>query len=230
MVLMTRASLPAKNIAEYIAYARANPGKVTFGTAGPGSITHLSGEWIHGVTNTKVTYVAYKATPPQILDMLGDRLDIIEAGIVTALPLIKSGKLGALAVSTKQRSKLLPELPTVAEQGIPGFDVSLWMGFSAPAGTPASCSIEASSSFSRPTVHPSMAASSASSLTLRASRVAKRASRSHPSAAKRDRASHSASERAPMAIQSSSPAQRYTLCGAYARWRLLEIGGRPGSI
>ena len=136
-VLVTYPSFPAKNLVEYLAYVKANPGKVSFGTFGTGSITHLSGAWIHTATDTKVTYVGYKDTITQMTDVMGNRLDAFLIGLVVALPQLKAGKIRALATTTTFRSKVVPDVATVAEQGVPGYNASLWVGFVAPAATPA---------------------------------------------------------------------------------------------
>ena len=137
LLLVTYPSFPSRNLVEYLTYARANPGKVSFGTFGSGSITHLAGEWIHTSTNTKVTYIGYKNSTTQLNDVMAGRLDAFLIGMVAALPQMKAGKMRALAISTTFRSKLTPDVATAAEQGVPGFNVSLWTGYLAPAATPA---------------------------------------------------------------------------------------------
>ncbi len=135
-VLLAHPSFPAKNFREYIAYAKANPGKINFGTAGAGSITHLAGAWMHGATDTSVTFIHYKGTGPVMPDLLAARVDLMAAGLLSALPFVKSGKLRALAVMGAQHSTLLPGVQTIDEQGIPGYNYVSWLGISAPAGTP----------------------------------------------------------------------------------------------
>lgn len=136
-VLLAHPSFPARNFREYIAHAKANPGKINFGTAGAGSITHLAGAWMHGASNTSVTFVHYKGTAPGMLDLLAGRIDVTAAGLLSALPSIKAGKLRAIAVMGTEHSKLLPGVLTIDEQGIPGYNYASWLGISAPAGTPA---------------------------------------------------------------------------------------------
>jgi len=136
LVILVRPSFPARTFEEYIAYARANPGKVNYGTSGAGGGAHLIGAWAHSATNTRVTFVPYKGTPAIVLDMMADRMDLTAALVFVAMPLIKSGKLRALAITDDKRAKLLPDVPTIAEQGVPGYNYTTWMGFSAPAGTP----------------------------------------------------------------------------------------------
>lgn len=136
-VFLVRPSFPAKNFAEYLAYSKANPGKVNYGTTGIGGVGHLAGAWIEKDTGTKVTFIHYKGAAPQLLDLIADRLDAVSTNLISGLPLIRTGKARALAVMSDKRSALLPGLPTVAEQGIPGYNYSSWLGFLAPAGTPA---------------------------------------------------------------------------------------------
>lgn len=136
-VLLAHPSFPAKNFREYIAYAKANPGKINFGTAGAGSITHLAGAWMHGATDTRITFIHYKGTAPAMVDLLAGRVDLTAAGLLTALPAIKAGKLRAIAIMGEEPSALLPGVQTIDEQGIPGYNYASWLGISAPAGTPA---------------------------------------------------------------------------------------------
>ena len=135
-VLIVPPSFPAKTFQEYIAYARANPGKVNYGTSGSGDIVHLTGAWMHSATGTKATFFHYKGTGALLPDLISGRITATASGLAV-LPLINAGKLRALAVTNENRSKLLPEVPTIAEQGLPGFDSVVWQGYSAPAATPA---------------------------------------------------------------------------------------------
>ena len=136
-VLLARPSFPATTFAEYVTYARANPGKVNYGILGSGSTTHMVGAWMANATNTKVTYIPYKGTGPSLVDMVAGRLDVTSSALIAALPFIKSGKLRPLAVMTGTRSKVLPDLPTIAEQGVHDFSYLNWTGFFAPRATPA---------------------------------------------------------------------------------------------
>ena len=136
-VLLATPSFAPKTFPEYLAYARANPGKINVGTAGAGSITHLAGAWMHGATNTKVTFVLYKGTGPIMPDLMAGRIDVTAAGLLASLPAIQAGKVRALALMGLNRSKLLPDAKTIAEDGIPGYNYSSWLGFSATGGTPA---------------------------------------------------------------------------------------------
>ncbi len=135
-LLLVSPSFPAKTYAEYIAYARANPGKINLGTTGAGSGTHLAGAWLHSATNTRVTFVHYKGTGPLLPDLMAGRIDVTVAAVPPTLQLIKSGKLRALAMMGDRRTSFLPDLPTVAEMGVPGYDYSGYTGFFAPGATP----------------------------------------------------------------------------------------------
>ena len=135
-LLVAYPGAPFKNIAEYIAYARANPGVVNWGTAGSGGSSHLVGEWLHSDTKTKVTFVHYKAPQQRVLDAMAGRVDIVGVGVAAATGFLKAGKLRALGVTSIQRIPIMPDLPTVAEQGVPGFDFATWSGLLAPARTP----------------------------------------------------------------------------------------------
>lgn len=135
--LVVNQSVPAKNVEEYVAYARANPGKVNYGTSGQGSAGHIAGAWLHGLTGTKVTFVNYKGAGPMMLDLVAGRVDVSMEALSGVLPMIKAGKVRVLGITGAERSPLLPQMRTVAEQGLPGFDYSGFLGFSAPGSTPA---------------------------------------------------------------------------------------------
>jgi tripartite-type tricarboxylate transporter receptor subunit TctC len=134
-VFISHPGFPAKNFEEYIAYARANPRKINFSALGVGSGAHLGGVWLHGATNTQVTFIHYKGVTLQTPDLVAGRVDATFGSALSALPLIKAGKVRALAIGNDQRSNLLPGLPTVAEY-VPGFNYKAWLGFVAPAATP----------------------------------------------------------------------------------------------
>ena len=136
-LMVVNAALPVKTIKEYIAYARANPGRINFGTPGSGSAPHLGGEWLHSLTGTKATYVHYKGTAQMVLDVVGGRLDATISVPTTLISQVRSGKLRAIAGASIERSSLFPDLPTIAEQAVPGFDYASWLGVVAPAATPA---------------------------------------------------------------------------------------------
>ena len=133
--LLVNAALPVNNFTEYLAYVRANPGKINFGTTGNAGSYHLAGAWLHGATKTNVTFVNYKAVAPLFVDLAAGRIDVAPASVFTGLPFIKSGRARPIAILSAERTALLPGLRTVAEQDIPGFNFSTWEGILAPAGT-----------------------------------------------------------------------------------------------
>jgi tripartite-type tricarboxylate transporter receptor subunit TctC len=127
---------PAHSVAEFIAYAKANPGKVTFASSGHGTSVHLSGELFKRMADIEMMHVPYRGAGPALNDLLPGRVDVMFNNIGAVLPLIQSGKLGALAVTTAKRSPAIPQLPPIAESGVPGFNVSSWYALFAPAKTP----------------------------------------------------------------------------------------------
>ena len=127
----------AKNIAELIAYAKANPGKLTYSSSGIGGGTHLAGELFASMTGTKLLHVPYKGSAPAMADLLGGQVNLMFSDAPTATEHIKAGKIRALGISTKARSALMPDLPTIAEAGVPGYESNSWTALVAPAGTPA---------------------------------------------------------------------------------------------
>ncbi len=148
-VLQVPESFPVKSFPEYIAHARANPGKINYGTTGAGSITHLAGAWMHGATGTRVTFIPYKGTGPLLLELVAGRVDVASGTLVAALPIIRQGKVRPIAILNDKRSRLMPEVPTVAEQGVPGYNYSNWIGFIASAGTPPAIVNKLSEAFAR---------------------------------------------------------------------------------
>ena len=137
LILVVRPTLPAASVLELIAYAKANPGKLNYASAGSGTGGHLSAELFKRMTQVEMTHVPYKGSTPAVTDLVGERVDLFFDGMPSALPHVKAGRLRVLAIGTSRRSATIPEVPTVAEAGVPGFDVNLWIGFMAPAGTPA---------------------------------------------------------------------------------------------
>lgn len=134
--LVVHPSSPAKNVRELIALARAKPGELNFGSAGNGSVGHFSTEQFMALTGTKMVHVPYKGAGPAVTDLLGGRLGLMFENLPTILPHVRSGKLRMLAVGTKQRSALAPEFPTIADEGVPGYDSATVFGVLAPAKTP----------------------------------------------------------------------------------------------
>ncbi len=128
---------PAHSVREFIAYANANKGKVTFASSGHGTSVHLSGELFKRMAKIEMLHVPYRGAGPALNDLIPGRVDVMFNNIGAVLPLIQSGKLRGLAVTMSRRAPEAPELPPIAEEGVPGFDVSSWYGIFAPAKTPA---------------------------------------------------------------------------------------------
>jgi len=135
-VLVVNASSPVNNVKEFIAYAKANPGKLAFGSGSSGSAGHLAGELFKVETGTDAVHVPFKGGAPATQALLAGDTQFMFDNLANAMAQVKAGKLKALAVTTAKRSPLVPDLPTMAEAGLPGFDISTWYGFFAPAGTP----------------------------------------------------------------------------------------------
>lgn len=136
-MVVVHPSLPVRSIAELIAYAKANPGKISYGTAGIGSSQHLSAEAFRLRTGVEMVHVPYRGGAPALSDLIGGQLQLMFETIPTALQAARAGQLRPLAVTTRQRSPAMPDLPTVAESGVPGYESRAWLGLLAPAGIPA---------------------------------------------------------------------------------------------
>ena len=136
-ILTVRADSRFKNVKELIAYAKANPGKLNYGSTGSGSSNHLSMELFLELTGTKMTHIPYKGSAPAVTALLAGDIDVLFDNLPNVYPNITAGKLAALAATGTQRAPLLPNVPTVAEAGVPGYEVTVWFGMQAPAGTPA---------------------------------------------------------------------------------------------
>ena len=134
--LVVHPSFNVHNVAELVAYAKANPGKLNFGSAGIGTVSHVCGEYFATVAGIKITHVPYKGTGPAIIDLLGGHIPMAFAPIPATHEQAKAGSLRMLAVTSAKRSALLPDVPTIAEQGLTGFEAVLRYGLIAPAGTP----------------------------------------------------------------------------------------------
>ena len=135
-VLVVHPSAPFKTVQEYVSYTKAHPGEINVATVGAGSGPHINAVWLHMLANTKVTFVHYKSASGMQADLLGGRVHMTYGSLLTALPHLKSGKLRLLALGNAERSPLMPEARTVAEQGLPGYDYSSMYGLLAPGGTP----------------------------------------------------------------------------------------------
>lgn len=136
VVMEVNPSVPAKTVAEFVAYAKQNPGKLNFGSAGTGGTIHLAGEMFKQITGIEMTHVPYKGAGPALADLLGGNIQVMFDTLSTALPPVRSGSLRALGVSSDQRSPDLPDVPTIAESGYPDYRVSVWYGIAAPAKLP----------------------------------------------------------------------------------------------
>jgi tripartite-type tricarboxylate transporter receptor subunit TctC len=134
-VMEVNPAVPAKTVAEFIAYAKANPGKINWATSGNGTSVHLSGELFKMMTGVNMTHVPYRGSAPALTDMISGQVQVMFDNMPPSLPHIRAGKLRALGVTTAQRSAALPDVPTVAEAGLRDFEVTTWYGVLAPAGT-----------------------------------------------------------------------------------------------
>ncbi len=135
-ILVVKPDLPVKNVQELIALDKAQPGKLNFASSGNGASSHLAGVMFNNVAGTKLQHIPYKGTGPALNDLLAGQVDMTFTDILTAMPYIKTGKVKALGVATAKKSTAMPEIPTVAEQGMGGYDVSVFFGVVAPKGTP----------------------------------------------------------------------------------------------
>ncbi len=135
-VLVVNPAVPATSVREFIAYAKANPGKLNFGSGSTGSAGHLAGELFKAMAGIEMTHVPYKGAAPAMNDLIGGQIQLMFDNLASSLGQVRAGRVRALAVTTARRSALAPELPTIAESGLPDFDISTWFGVFAPAGTP----------------------------------------------------------------------------------------------
>ena len=137
LVLMVPANSPFKSVKDIMAAAKASPGKLSFASGGLGGSHHLSGEMFKSLAGVSITHIPYKGGAPATTDLMGGQVDMMFEQMYSAAPSIRAGKLRALAITSKTRSPLFPDLPTMAESGVPGFEVQNWQGLVAPAGTSA---------------------------------------------------------------------------------------------
>lgn len=156
-LLVVNASSPARSAVDLIAQAKARPGEMLFGAGNTGSGTHLVTLWFLAAANIRATYVPYRSTGIAMLDLAGGRIDATLANVLSAGPQVKLGKLRALGISTAQRSRILPDLPTLAEQGAPGYNASTFHGYAVPAGTPAAIVNKLSAAFAKAVKSPDVA-------------------------------------------------------------------------
>ncbi|HSV79427.1 MAG TPA: tripartite tricarboxylate transporter substrate binding protein [Ramlibacter sp.] len=136
-LLVVHPSVPAKSVSELIAFAKAKPGQLSFGSGGIGTTPHLAGELFKSMTGVEINHVAYKGSASSVIDLLEGRIQMIFANVPSVQPHLQAGKLRVLGVTTPQRVAQFPEVPTISEAGVPGFAAELWLGLFAPAGTPA---------------------------------------------------------------------------------------------
>ena len=135
-VLVVHPTLPVKNVKELIALARSRPGQLNYATPGTGSTTHLANELLKSMARVDITHVPYKGVAPAATDLISGQVQMMSGDLSTLLPHVKSGRMRPLAVTSARRSSLVPEIPTVAESGLPGYEASGWFGVLAPAATP----------------------------------------------------------------------------------------------
>ncbi len=136
LVLLVNPSLPITNLREFIAYARANPGKMNYGSSGPGSAPHLMTEQLNAMAGIQTTHIAYKGVAPLTTALIQNEIQFALANIFTTMPHAKAGRVRLIATGGLKRSLIAPEVPTIAEAGLPGYDSVVWYGFFAPAKTP----------------------------------------------------------------------------------------------
>ena len=136
-ILCVHPSLPVNSVKQFIAYAKERPGKLNYGGTGQGQLAHLAAELFKGMTGTDLVYVGYKSAAPALTDLISGQIQVMFATALSVKQHIQSGKVRALAVTTAKRSAAFPDLPTIAEAGVAGFDATTWHGLFAPAGTPA---------------------------------------------------------------------------------------------
>ena len=136
MVVVVNDKMPVKNFAEFVAYAKANRGKINYGSAGTGSAPHLAGELFSSRSGIEMTHVPYKGSAPSVTALVADEVQVSFGAMSAFDGMVKQGRIRPLAVTTTTRFSQLPEVPTVSESGLPGFDVDIWYGFLAPAKTP----------------------------------------------------------------------------------------------
>jgi tripartite-type tricarboxylate transporter receptor subunit TctC len=153
-VLVVHPSVPAQSVTELIAYAKANPGVLNYGSAGVGSTSHIAGELFKSMAEVNMQHVAYRGTAPSLVDLVAGRVQLVIDNLPPIVPLIRSRQVRALAISTESRSALMPDLPTISESGLPGFSAYSWQMVAAPTGTPPSVTIKLAAAIKRISAEP----------------------------------------------------------------------------
>jgi tripartite-type tricarboxylate transporter receptor subunit TctC len=149
LILVVHPSLPVRSVKELIAFAKARPGQLTYASAGTGGVQHLSGELLKIAMKLDMAHVPYKGAGPVMPDLIGGHVPMFFSGMPPAMPHVKAGKLRALAVTTTRRSPAAPDVPTMAEAGVPGFDISNWFAYFVPSGTQADVIVRLNSEVNR---------------------------------------------------------------------------------
>jgi tripartite-type tricarboxylate transporter receptor subunit TctC len=149
LILVVHPSLPVRSVKELIAFAKARPGQLTYASAGTGGVQHLSGELLKIAMKLDMAHVPYKGAGPVMPDLIGGHVPMFFSGMPPAMPHVKAGKLRALAVTTTRRSPAAPDVPTMAEAGVPGFDISNWFAYFVPSGTHADVIVRLNSEVNR---------------------------------------------------------------------------------
>jgi len=155
-VLIVHPSLPVKSVKDLIALAKAKPGELTYGSSGNGAINHLAGALFATMTKTRMVHIPYKGGGPAAIALMSGEITVILGEPASVVPHIKSGKLRAIAVTSARRALALPDLPTIAEAGVPGYEVTSWNGMLAPAGTPADVIARLNTEFNKIIATPAM--------------------------------------------------------------------------
>jgi tripartite-type tricarboxylate transporter receptor subunit TctC len=135
-ILVVRTAHPAKSVQDLIRLARTSPGKVTYGSSGVGSVLHLSGELLKTITGVTLVHVPYKGTGPSLVDLLGGQIDMVFSNLPPVVPFVQEGRMRGVAVTTAERVRVLPNVPTMMEGGVPNYDVVSWFGIMVPSKTP----------------------------------------------------------------------------------------------
>lgn len=156
-LMVTYPGFGPKTFKEYLAYARANPGKVNISNSGIGGSSHLASAWLHNLAKAEITFIHYKGAGPQLVDLVAGRTDVAVMAVLAAMPLIKSGKVRPLVILDDKRSDSLPGIPTAVEEGLAGFSYSNWVGVAAPGATPAAIVNKLSEGFARVVKMPDVA-------------------------------------------------------------------------